>query len=81
MVILGIYNTPGPAPGSIEGIIYSQVPLKFIICGSPEIFAFALTLSDTAGVLSFPQPVNSKSTAAAIAKADFLIRSSPVNIL
>ena len=45
MVILGIYNTPGPAPGSIEGIIYSQVPWKFIICGSPEILMQTLWFS------------------------------------
>ena len=37
IVTLGIINTPGPAPSSIEGFIYTQVPLKFCIFGSPEI--------------------------------------------
>lgn len=35
--IIGIINTPGPAPCSIEGLIYTQLPLELYIKGAPEI--------------------------------------------
>ncbi|MBR3642853.1 MAG: hypothetical protein IKR47_00645 [Lachnospiraceae bacterium] len=37
ILIIGIINTPGPAPGSIEGMVYTQVPWKCHILGLPEI--------------------------------------------
>ena len=35
--IIGIINTPSPAPFSIEGIIYTKLPLEFHLKGAPEI--------------------------------------------
>lgn len=42
---LGIVNTPGPAPCSIEGIIYTQLPLEFHIKGAPELLIQTLLFS------------------------------------
>lgn len=42
---LGIICTPGPAPASIEGIVYSQLPLEFHIKGAPEILVQTLLFS------------------------------------
>ncbi len=42
---LGIINTPGPAPFSIEGIIYTQLPLEFHLKGAPEILCQTLLFS------------------------------------
>ena len=35
--VFGIINTPGPAPSSIEGMIYTQVPWMVHLRGAPEI--------------------------------------------
>lgn len=45
IVGIGIINTPGPAPCSIEGIIYTQLPLEFHIKGAPEILIQTLLFS------------------------------------
>lgn len=45
IVVLGIINTPGPAPFSIEGIIYTQLPLEFQLKGAPEILIQTLLFS------------------------------------
>lgn len=45
IVVIGIINTPGPAPCSIEGIIYTQLPLKVHIIGAPEILIQTLIFS------------------------------------
>ncbi len=42
---LGIICTPGPAPVSIEGIVYSQLPLEVHLKGAPEIFVQTLLFS------------------------------------
>ena len=42
---LGIICTPGPAPVSIEGIVYSQLPLEVHLKGAPEIFVQMLLFS------------------------------------
>lgn len=42
---LGVVCTPGAAPASIEGIIYSQLPLEFHLKTAPELFAQTLLFS------------------------------------
>lgn len=42
---IGIINTPGPAPCSIEGLIYTQLPLEFHLKAAPEILAQTLLFS------------------------------------
>ena len=39
ILVLGIINTPGPAPSSIEGMIYTKVPWIVHLKGAPEIMA------------------------------------------
>ena len=43
--IIGIINTPGPAPFSIEGIVYTKLPLEFHLKGAPEILIQTLLFS------------------------------------
>lgn len=43
--IIGIINTPGPSPSSIEGIVYTNIPLEFHLKGAPEIFIQTLLFS------------------------------------
>ena len=45
IVVIGIFNTPGPAPCSIEGIIYTQLPLELHLKGAPEILIQTLLFS------------------------------------
>ncbi|WP_312645587.1 hypothetical protein [Hydrogenoanaerobacterium sp.] len=45
ILVIGIINTPGPAPCSIEGIIYTQLPLEFHLKGAPEIIVQTLLFS------------------------------------
>ncbi len=42
---LGIICTPGPTPASIEGIIYSQLPLEFHLKVAPELLVQTLLFS------------------------------------
>jgi hypothetical protein len=48
LVIIGIFSTYGPTPGSIEGMLYTQVPLWAHLRGLPEVllqsFAYSLAL-------------------------------------
>jgi len=48
LVVLGIFSTYGPTPGSIEGLLYTQVPLASHLRGLPEVliqsFVYALVL-------------------------------------
>jgi hypothetical protein len=48
LVIIGIFSTYGPTPGSIEGVLYTQVPLWAHLRGLPEVllqsFAYSLVL-------------------------------------
>jgi hypothetical protein len=48
LVALGILSTYGPTPGSIEGLLYTQVPLAAHLRGLPEVllqsFAYSLVL-------------------------------------
>lgn len=45
MVVIGIINTPSTSPGSIEGLIYTQLPLELVIKGMPEILIQTLLFS------------------------------------
>lgn len=42
---IGIINAPGPAPCSIEGLIYTRLPLEFHLKGAPEILIQTLLFS------------------------------------
>ncbi|MDJ0754989.1 MAG: hypothetical protein QNJ45_15810 [Ardenticatenaceae bacterium] len=45
LVIMGIINTFGPTPGSIEGMLYTIFPLEIHLRGLPEVIFQALLLS------------------------------------
>jgi hypothetical protein len=45
LVIVGILNTFGPTPGSVEGIIYTILPLWVHLRGLPEVLLQSLCLS------------------------------------
>lgn len=45
LTVIGIINTPGPAPFSIEGIVYTKLPLEFHLKGAPEIIIQTLMFS------------------------------------
>ncbi len=45
LVILGILSTYGPTPGSIEGVLYTQVPLWAHLRGLPEVLLQSLAYS------------------------------------
>jgi len=45
IVMLGIFSTPGAAPSSIEGILYTKIPLWFHLMGLPEILLQTLAFS------------------------------------
>ena len=45
LIIIGVFSTFGPAPGSIEGLIFTTIPLKFQLIGLPEVILQALLLS------------------------------------
>jgi hypothetical protein len=48
LVAIGILSTYGPTPGSIEGLLYTQVPLAAHLRGLPEVlvqsFAYSLMM-------------------------------------
>jgi hypothetical protein len=45
LVIIGIFSTYGPTPGSVEGMIYTQVPLWAHLRGLPEVLLQSLAYS------------------------------------
>ncbi len=45
LVGIGILSTYGPAPGSIEGVIYTTLPLPFHVFGAPEVYGQSLAFS------------------------------------
>ncbi len=45
LVALGILNTFGPAPSSIEGMIYTTLPLRLQLIGLPELLLQSFLLS------------------------------------
>ncbi|MBL8095053.1 MAG: hypothetical protein JNL73_12865 [Anaerolineales bacterium] len=57
LVAVGILNTFGPTPGSIEGLIYTQLPLATHLRGLPEVLLQSLLLSVTLYVwVNHPRP-------------------------
>lgn len=50
MAVVGIISTFGPSPGSIEGLIYTTLPVRVQVVGQVEVLAQSLALS---GVLFF----------------------------
>lgn len=45
LVVVGVLSTFGPAPGSIEGMVYTVWPLSAHLWGLPEVIAQTLALS------------------------------------
>jgi hypothetical protein len=45
LVIIGIFSTYGPTPGSIEGLLYTRVPLWAHLSGLPEVLVQSLAYS------------------------------------
>ena len=45
LVVVGIISPFGPAPGSIEGMIYTIIPIGIQLTGLPEVLLQALILS------------------------------------
>ena len=45
LIVIGILGTFGPAPGSLEGIVYTTLPLRFHLESLPEIVVQSLALS------------------------------------
>jgi hypothetical protein len=45
LVIVGILGTFGPAPGSVEGMVYTTLPLRFHLESLPEIAFQSLALA------------------------------------
>jgi hypothetical protein len=45
LVVIGVLSPFGPPPGSIEGMIYTIIPLKIQLIGLPEVLLQALTFS------------------------------------
>jgi hypothetical protein len=45
LVMVGILSTPAAAPSSVEGVLYSKLPLWYHLIGLPEILLQTLTFS------------------------------------
>jgi hypothetical protein len=45
LVVVGILSTFGPAPGSIEGLIYTTLPVRGQLTGLTEVLLQSLLLS------------------------------------
>ena len=45
LVIVGILSTFGPTPGSIEGLLYTVIPVPLQVMGLPEVIGQALLLA------------------------------------
>jgi hypothetical protein len=45
LVTLGIINPFGPAPGSVEGMVYTVIPPRLQLIGLPEVLLQSLLLS------------------------------------
>ncbi len=71
IVLIGIVSTPAAAPASIEGIVYSRLPLWYHLIGLPEMLGQTLAFS---AVLVWWE----RRAAAQAARPDHGRRSSPV---
>jgi hypothetical protein len=45
LIVVGILGTFGPSPGSIEGLIYTIIPIGIQLKGLPEVLLQTLALS------------------------------------
>jgi hypothetical protein len=45
LVVVGIFSTFGPAPGSVEGVIYTTLPIRGQLFGLTEVLLQSLLLS------------------------------------
>jgi hypothetical protein len=45
LIVVGVFGTFGPAPGSLEGMVYTTLPLRFHLESLPEIVIQALALA------------------------------------
>jgi hypothetical protein len=45
LLILGIFSTFGPSPSSIEGVLYTNVPVYFHLIGLPEVVVQSFLLA------------------------------------
>jgi hypothetical protein len=45
LVVIGVFGTFGPAPGSLEGIVYTTLPLRFHLASLPEIMLQSLVFA------------------------------------
>lgn len=69
---IGIINTPGPAPSSIEGIIYTQLPWQLHVFGLPEVIVQVLAFSYLVAkidkkTITFPKDITHSLVPAVIA--------------
>lgn len=79
IAVLGIINTPGPSPFSIEGLVYTQLPLEFHIKGAPEIlfqtllFSVLITRQKVENKKRLPQRIKEAFAAMIIAGVGFSV--------
>ena len=45
LVVVGILGTFGPAPGSLEGVVFTRLPLRFHLESLPELLVQSLALA------------------------------------
>ena len=45
LVVIGVLGTFGPAPGSVEGMVYTTLPLRFHLESLPELLVQSLALA------------------------------------
>jgi hypothetical protein len=45
LIVLGIFGTFGPSPGSLEGMLYTVFPMRVHLRGLPEVLLQSLSLS------------------------------------
>ncbi len=58
VVVIGIVSTPAASPSSLEGLVYSQIPLWYHLFGLPEILVQTLVFSVLVWALvRFPQGI------------------------
>jgi hypothetical protein len=49
LLVVGVLGTFGPAPGSLEGLVYTTLPLRFHLGSLPELVAQSLALAALLG--------------------------------
>ena len=73
LLVIGIINTPGPAPGSIEGWIYTQLPWQIHVFGLPEVvvqvfvFSYLVAGIDKKNTITLPKNILHSLVASIIA--------------